>query len=99
MAIYSRVSERLRAYITEQWVTHDTALKESICNDGSSILPHVTEFHGSFIVIRGVVDTAHQPLIIPEKEDGQGRHAVDAEEETPLLQLVHDIGLGDDIHV
>jgi hypothetical protein len=58
----------------------------------------MAELHRSIIVIHGVVDTAHQTLIVTEEEDGQGSHGVDGYEKTSLLILVHHIGLWYDIH-
>ena len=79
--------------------THDASLAETICNDWSSIGTQVTKIHSRLVVVHGVVDTAHQTLIITEEKNGQGSHTIDGPKKTTLLQPVHDIVLWDDIHI
>ena len=53
--------------------------------------------HGFSIVAIGV-DTAHNPLIITEEEDGKTGHSIDGNQQRALLQPPGHIELGNAIH-
>lgn len=79
-------------------ITHNATLQEGIVDDGGAVWPLVTESHGGLIVVDSIVDTAHKTLIIPEEEDGQRGNAVDGDQETAFLILVHHIPLRNGVH-
>lgn len=58
----------------------------------------MAEFHRVVVIIIGIVDTAHHTLIITEEEDGETGDTIDGNEKTSLLQLVDDIGPGNEVH-
>ena len=74
-------------------MTYNSSLKKRIINDGGFLWrwANVAKFHGIMIVVGSTVDTTHHTLIITEEEDGQASNAIDGDEKTSLLELVHHI--------
>lgn len=80
-------------------ITHDSSLEESVSDDRcTSNGVRVPKFHGFIVVVGSVVDTSHHTLIVTEEEDTETGHAVDGDQQTSLLELVHNIGFWNDIH-
>ena len=80
--------------------TYNAPLEQGIGDyGGSSLWVWVSKLHRLVIVILGIVYAAHHSLIVTEEENGQGSYAVDGNKKLALLKAVHDIVLGNLIHV
>lgn len=94
-----QVSNKLGGLPSTPRMIYDASLEESVSDDRcTSDGVGMTEFHDLVIVIGGVIDTSHHTLIITEEEDTETSHAVDGDQQTPLLEPVDNIGFWNDIH-
>lgn len=94
-----RISNHIHGLTPFHGITHNSSLEESVSDDRcTSDGIRVAEFHGFIVVVGCIVDTPHHTLIITKEEDTETGHAVDCDQKTSLLELMHDIGFWDDIH-
>lgn len=57
----------------------------------------MSKVHSCIIVVLGIVDAAHHPLVIAKEEYRETSDAVDSDKKSALLQVMYDIVSGDAI--